>query len=197
MRSSIADLVRSIQPHDDLEQAHVTAALAWIESGASLCRIAPPATPPQHLVSYFVVVDPRTRHLLLVDHKKAGLWLPSGGHVEPNEHPDATVRREAREELNLDAHFLFPLPIFLTITQTVGTTAGHTDVSLWYILLGEQRHVPDYNRDEFHQIAWFPLDAVPFARTDPHMGRFCAKLHQYLASQGDTTAQCDGAHDHG
>lgn len=180
MRSSIADLVRSIQPHDALEQTHVTATLAWIESGAPLYRIAQPATPPQHLVSYFVLVDPLTQHLLLVDHKKAGLWLPSGGHVEPNEHPDATVRREAREELHLDAHFLFPRPIFLTVTQTVGTTAGHSDVSLWYVLRGEKQHLPHYDCDEFHQIAWFPIDGLPFDRTDPHLGRFCAKLHHYL-----------------
>src|SRR3954469_7597056 len=107
MRTKIADIVQSIQPYDALERAHLAATIAWIETGAPLCRIAKPAIPPQHLVSYFVLIDPATDHLLLVDHKKAGLWLPSGGHVEPDEHPHATVTREAWEELHIQADFLF------------------------------------------------------------------------------------------
>ncbi|MEE3919135.1 NUDIX domain-containing protein [Micromonospora sp. BRA006-A] len=31
------------------------------------------------------------------------MWLPSGGHVEPGEHPADTVRRELREELGVAA----------------------------------------------------------------------------------------------
>src|SRR5690349_3278098 len=131
MRAAIAELVREIQPYDALERDHVAATLAWISSGAPLCRVAKPALPPQHLVCYFALVDPAANQLLLVDHKKAGLWLPGGGHVEPGEHPDATVGRELWEELRVQARFLLPRPLFLTVTQTVGTTAGHTDVSLW------------------------------------------------------------------
>jgi len=153
MRTLIVDIVRAIRPYDPLEQEHVTTAMNWLESGAPFCRVAKPATPPQHLVSYFVLVDPAADSLLLVDHKKAGLWLPSGGHDEPDEHPDATVRRELWEELQLPAHFLFPQPIFLTVTQTVGITAGHTDVSLWYVLRGDSHQTLHDDRDEFHQLA--------------------------------------------
>lgn len=186
MRTLIADIVRAIRPYDPLEQEHVTATIAWLESGAPFCRVVKPATPPQHLVSYFVLVDPAADSLLLVDHKKAGLWLPSGGHVEPEEHPNATVTRELWEELHLAAHFLFPQPIFLTVTQTVGSSAGHIDVSLWYILRGDSQQALQYDRDEFHQIAWFPIDALPFERTDPHMERFAAKLRHYLTLHGES-----------
>ena len=70
---------------------------------------------------------------LLVDHKKAELWLPPGGHVDPGEDPQETFRREAMEELGIDAEFLFDKPILLTMTKTVGYVAKHTDVSLWYL----------------------------------------------------------------
>jgi 8-oxo-dGTP diphosphatase len=176
MRNAIADVVRSIQPCDRVEQEHIDYTIAWIESDAPLCRIEKPATPPQHLVAYFVLFDARAHEILLVDHKKAGLWLPSGGHVEPNEHPQATVERELWEELQLAASFVFQQPIFLTVTQTVGTTAGHTDVSLWYVLHGDCRHPLHYDREEFDRIAWFPLDRLPLERTDPHMARFAGKL---------------------
>lgn len=176
MRNTIATLVRSIQPCDGLEQEHIATTIAWIEAGAPLYRIHKPASPPQHLVAYFILFDTAAQQVLLVDHKKAGLWLPSGGHVEPDEHPQATVVRELWEELQLKARFLFPQPMFLTVTQTVGATAGHTDISLWYVLHGDCRHTIEYDHAEFHAIAWFPLDQLPLDRTDPHMVRFARKL---------------------
>ena len=97
MRQNIRNELCSIAPLDELERRHIAEALAWIDSGAELCRLAKPATPPQHLVSYFVVVD--DGHVLLVDHRNAQLWLPSGGHVEAGEHPRETVVRELQEEL--------------------------------------------------------------------------------------------------
>ena len=181
MHEHIAAIVRAIQPYDTLEADHISATLEWIDSGAPLYRTQKPATPPQHLVSYVVLFDTRSRQLLLVDHRKAGLWLPSGGHVEPGEHPRATVEREVWEELQIEARFLFPEPLFLTVTQTVGQTAGHTDVSLWYVLTGVCGQSLQYDAEEFARIAWFPLDALPLERTDPHMARFAAKLRTNLA----------------
>jgi hypothetical protein len=81
IRAAILDEVASIQPVDPLEETHRSDALAWIDSGAPLCRTAKPATPPKHLVSYFAVVD--GHYILLVDHRSAQLWIPPGGHVEP------------------------------------------------------------------------------------------------------------------
>jgi 8-oxo-dGTP pyrophosphatase MutT (NUDIX family) len=59
--------------------------------------------PPKHLVSYAVLIDPRDASVFLVDHILAGLALPPGGHVEPGEDPADTVRREAMEELGIQA----------------------------------------------------------------------------------------------
>jgi 8-oxo-dGTP diphosphatase len=188
MRTIIGELVPAIQPSDPLERAHVAATLAWINSGAPIYRVAKPALPPQHLVAYFALLDPVTNQLLLVDHKKAGLWLPGGGHVEPGEHPDATVQRELREELHIPARFLLPRPLFLTVTQTVGVTAGHTDVSLWYVLRGDSRQPLQYDHTEFLQIAWFPLDRLPLQRSDPHLERFAAKLCDTL-TRGEWSAE--------
>jgi len=180
MRNTIAALVRTIQPLDTLEQEHLDTTLAWIASGAPLFRVAKPATPPQHLVAYFVLVDPTRKKLVLVDHKLAGLWLPGGGHVEPDEHPQATVLREANEELEIHANFLLDEPLFLTVTETVGATAGHTDVSLWYVLCGNSTQQLRFDEHEFHTIRWFAFDALPFERADPHLARFMAKLYSHL-----------------
>ena len=96
-----------------------------IASGAQIFRTAEPDAPNQHLVAYFALVDRDARSMLLVDHRNAGLWLPTGGHVEPDEDPAATVTREAREELGIDAVLdrgLSSNPLFVTQTTTVGVT---------------------------------------------------------------------------
>ncbi|MEM9400136.1 MAG: NUDIX hydrolase [Verrucomicrobiota bacterium] len=176
LREKIRQEVESIDPFDDLERDTQKDVLAWIDSEVELCRIEKPATPDKHLVSYFVLVD--GEHLLLVDHKMAQLWLPTGGHVEPNEHPRQTVLREAGEELSIQAEFLFEGPLFITSTVTVGRTAGHTDISLWYVLKGGRNLDINSDRSEFQSICWFKKDRVPLDRTDPHIDRFISKLYK-------------------
>jgi 8-oxo-dGTP pyrophosphatase MutT (NUDIX family) len=165
----------AIHPLDDTERQHLADAIAWVESGAPLCRIAKPATPPKHLVSYFAVVD--GENILLVDHRNAGLWLPTGGHVEADEHPRQTVIRELFEELGLAAEAgAIDAPVMLTVTETVGLTAGHVDVSLWYVVPGDRTHALRFDAEEFDSVRWFGFDEVPLQRADPHLGRFIAKL---------------------
>jgi 8-oxo-dGTP diphosphatase len=174
LRRQIRAEFSSIQPLDALEQAHIAEAIEWLDSGAELCRLAKPATPPQHLVSYFVVVD--DGHVLLVDHRNAQLWLPPGGHVEPGEHPRTTVLRELEEELGFSASHAVQAPVLLTATTTVGLTAGHTDVSLWYVVRASRAQKIDFDEKEFNAVRWFPFTEVPLERSDPHMDRFLRKL---------------------
>ena len=179
IRSEIHRVVSSMTHLDDIEREHIRFVLHWIESGSEIFRTEKPATPDTHLVSYFVVVSPEMDKVLLVDHKKAELWLPPGGHVEPGEDPKETVRREVKEELGIEAEFLYDEPILLTVTKTVGNVVRHTDVSLWYLLKGDPLRVLDYDRGEFNQISWFGIDEIPFSRSDPHIKRFIQKmLHQ-------------------
>lgn len=176
MRAEIRKEIDLINPLDEIEQASKTDVLAWIDSGVEVCRLQKPAVPPKHLISYFAVVD--GDYLLLVDHINAELWLPPGGHVEPVEHPRTTVLREAKEELGIDGDFLHDQPLFLTITETVGKTAGHTDVSIWYVLRGNRCAELVFDTSEFHSVRWFHRNEVPLDRTDKHMRRFLQKLYE-------------------
>ncbi len=176
MRVAIAKEVESINPADSLEEEHQEDVLMWINSGAELFRLKKPDTPPKHLVSYFVVID--GDYVLLVDHKNAQLWLPSGGHVDPEEHPRDTVIREAYEELKIKADFRKPEPYMITCTETVGKTVGHVDVSLWYVLKGNRSMTLDFDREEFFSVKWFHYMEVPLERCDPHMERFLQKYYE-------------------
>ena len=178
MREQIKREINSINPMDSLERETITDVIAWIDSGVELCRIEKPAKPDKHLVSYFVVLD--GEHLLLVDHINAEKWLPTGGHVEPGEHPRETAIREACEELQVQADFLRDKPILLTSTETVGKTAGHTDVSIWYALKGERASSLTIDQNEFHEARWFHRDKLP-TNTDPHLTRFVEKFYGQTA----------------
>jgi 8-oxo-dGTP pyrophosphatase MutT (NUDIX family) len=188
IRKDVWDAVSQIVPFDDGERQDKADTLAWIESGAPLCRVQKPDIPNKHLVSYFVVVDVNNGGCLLVDHKNAQKWLPTGGHVEPGEAPTATVLREASEELGKPFHFLEPIgdkPTFISCTTTVGLTAGHTDVSLWYVVEGSSSEAYNFDPDEFNSIRWFSFDEI--LNHDPEqldrcMHRFIRKLRNQLVA---------------
>jgi len=182
MRERIRDLISAIRPLDYIEKQHIDFVLNWIQSGVEIFRTEKPATPPIHLVSYFLIFSPEESKVLLVDHKKAQLWLPPGGHVEPGEDPKETVLREAKEELGIETDFLFEEPLFLTVTNTVGNVAQHIDVSLWYVLKLHSDDPITYDKDEFHQIRWFGIDQIPFEKSDPHLRRFIEKMISQLRS---------------
>jgi len=179
MRNQIKQLISLIKPLDDLEAEHIANSVSWIDSGEEIFRIEKPAIPSKHLVSYFVLFDYHKEKIMLVDHIKAELWLPAGGHVEKNEHPNATVEREIQEELNMPAQFFTNAPFFITQTVTVGKTAGHTDVSLWYLLTSDSEKPIKYDPGEFNGYKWFTYDEVlgtDLSKLDPHMHRFMEKL---------------------
>jgi 8-oxo-dGTP diphosphatase len=179
VRELIADLVAAVRPLDAREAADQDGILEWIASGQPLFRTVPPDTPPKHLVVYFIPVDPARRCLLLGDHRKSGLWLPPGGHVEDGEDPRQAVIREAREELGIEAGSADGRPFFLTVTPTVGANS-HLDVSLWFVLpvaRDQARIVADPG--EFKSVRWLDLDqrrGWPADTYDPEMHRFAAKL---------------------
>jgi 8-oxo-dGTP diphosphatase len=130
-------------------------------------------------VSYVVLVDPSDGSVLLVDHVKAGLWLPPGGHVDPDEHPTATARRQLLEELGLEPEHLSDGPVFLTRQQTVGTGPQHTDVSLWFVAEGRRDRPLTPDAREVTATRWWTRGEVVAGdplRFDPHFARFVAKL---------------------
>jgi len=176
--STVASLIDRIRPADELGARHKTEAHDWLASTSDIYRRVKPRTPSPHLVSYFLLVDRAAERVLLCDHRLSGLWLPTGGHVEPNEHPADAVRREVVEELGIEAEFdstVGPEPFFLTVTETVGgPDVRHTDVSLWFALAGtqDQQFFPDER--EFFAVRWWSqreLQALDAARFEPHLLR--------------------------
>ncbi|HEY3879194.1 MAG TPA: NUDIX domain-containing protein [Trebonia sp.] len=182
IRALVAELAAGVRPHDAREAADQADILAWVALGQPLFRTAAPATPPKHLVVYFVPADTAGRGVLLGDHRKSGLWLPPGGHVEDGEDPRQAVVREAAEELGIAAEFHASFaggkPFFLTVTPT-NEASSHLDVSMWFVLRLDRGAELTPDPREFDAVRWFDLDRQrdwPADRYDPEMSRFAAKL---------------------
>jgi 8-oxo-dGTP diphosphatase len=185
-RSVVCDLVAGVSPFDVQEAADQSEILQWVNSGAPLFRIASPATPARHLVVYFVPLDEASRAVLLVDHVKAKLWLPPGGHVDDGEDPRRAVEREAAEELGITAKFHDGFggdaPFFMTVARTRGEHS-HTDVTLWFVLMADRDTVIEADPREFTAARWFRFDEPAewtAGRFDPQMHRFISKLTNVL-----------------
>lgn len=55
------------------------------------------------VVSGYII---HNQKVLLIHHRKSGLWLPPGGHMDLHETPDSALVREIKEELNLDIEII-------------------------------------------------------------------------------------------
>ena len=187
VREIIRQLVDEIVPADPTESEHRLDVLRWLDSTAEIFRTAKPATPPKHLVSYCVLVDTTKRNVFLVNHRDAQRWLPTGGHVEVDEHPIDAATREILEELRVAPDFhpsVGPKPLMVTVTRTQGVSEPHTDVSLWFAFDGSREHVLAPDETEFVDARWWSFDDVPeteHSSFDPHLPRFISKLQACVA----------------
>ena len=178
LKPTIINLVSGIEPADNLGREHRSEALSWLAATDDIFRRVKPLTPSPHVVSYFLLVDRSAGSVLLCDHRLSGLWLPTGGHVEPGEHPADTVRREVVEELGVSAEFdqaFQEKPFFLTVTETVGgPEVRHVDVSLWFALAGRAGQLLRPDEREFAQVRWWTAAELRQAspnRFEPHLLR--------------------------
>lgn len=93
------------------------------------------------------------------------VWDLPGGHVEPDEPPDAALARELREELGIEVGELDePL---------LGVRFGDVDALVWHV---REWHGDVTNRspDEHDLLAWFPLAEIDtLATADPMIGELC------------------------
>lgn len=113
--------------------------------------------------------------VLLIRHKKLGLWLPVGGHVELDEDPETAVLREAYEESGLEIDLLGTRP---PVIATNGRSlippirmdihridAEHQHIGMVYYARSRSSAFKQ-NKDETDDIRWFASSELD----DPALG---------------------------
>ncbi|HMC41280.1 MAG TPA: NUDIX domain-containing protein, partial [Acidimicrobiales bacterium] len=128
---------------------------------------------PTHVTGSAVVLGPDG--ILLHRHKRLGLWLQPGGHLEAGETPWAAARREAEEETGLTFRaWPGPRPELAHVDVHAGG-GGHTHLDLRYLLEVEGDPVPRPPAGESQDVRWFAwAEAVEVA--DPGLSGFLRHL---------------------
>ncbi len=111
------------------------------------------------------VIDPSTKKILLVKHKKYNKWVQPGGHIIENEAPEEAAIREVYEETNLKVRLLgdrFPRETDfirpLGIQKNEGADVQHIDITYVAVPLDNIKY--NYDPNESTNIGWFTRDQL-------------------------------------
>jgi len=167
-----ADLRALVEGHEAASSREAAARerfLSELDRLSSPCDEHADAT---HVTASGIVVGPRGTVLHL--HKRLGIWMQPGGHIDAGETPPVAAQREATEELGLAVEHpaLGPRLIHLDVHEAA---LGHTHMDLRYLLLGDDAdpHPPPDESPDARWCAWDEalaladpalIDALPVAR---------------------------------
>ena len=74
-------------------------------------------------------------------------------------------------------------PLFLTVTRTVGMDAGHTDVSLWFLLHCPRETALRPDAGEFHRVRWWTPAEIRAADSSRFPRESAVRSSSDIASQ--------------
>lgn len=140
---------------------------------------------PGHFTASAFVLSPDRRDLVLIHHKKLGIWVQPGGHVEPtDEDLLGSARREVLEEVGLSdlqslaaprESPLFDVDIHMIPARKADPAHEHFDVRFAFV--APTRNL--VHSEEVADLRWVPLDEVRQMGTDQSVLRAVEKLRRF------------------
>ena len=115
-----------------------------------------------HVTASAIVVG--ARGVLLHRHKRLGIWLQPGGHIDPGEEPAQAAVRETTEETGIDATHPAGGPRLVHV-DVHAAPRGHTHLDVRYLLQAGTAD-PDPPPGESPAVRWFAWDEA-VALADP------------------------------
>ena len=100
--------------------------------------------------------------LLLIHHKKLDKWLPPGGHIDQDETPDHALKREFKEEVNLDIEFIskklnvpFNKVLATPFYVEVHNVGDHDHCCFFYLCRLKENQNISIRPQEIKEFKWF------------------------------------------
>jgi 8-oxo-dGTP pyrophosphatase MutT (NUDIX family) len=123
-----------------------------------------------HVTASAFVVS--SRGVILHRHRRLGIWVQPGGHVDIGEGPEQAALRETLEETGLVAVHLEPVRLFHVDVHP--GPRGHTHYDLRYVVVAPPLE-PTPDIGESPEVFWFDF-ANASERAEPAMASALAKL---------------------
>ena len=137
---------------------------------------------PGHFTASAFVLSPDRQELVLIYHKKLGIWVQPGGHVEPtDEDLIGAARREVLEEVGLSdleplskpgQSLLFDVDIHLIPARKADPAHEHFDVRFAFVSKSRELVLSE----EVADLRWVPLSDVEQMGSDESVLRAVHKL---------------------
>lgn len=112
--------------------------------------------PVSHFCVYSLPFNKKQKSVYMIHHRKSGLWLFPGGHIENRETLSEAVNRELHEELGVTNVHL-RRPFLFTITNIINprqTCREHFDI--WYFFETSLNKF-SYDKREFTDAQWMTV----------------------------------------
>lgn len=134
----VHDLVGRLDSFDQLESEHRADTLRWLEGTDDVFRRSKPDVLEPRLVSYFILRDLGYGGYCLSITSRPASGSRQAAISNQMRIPEIWPSGSAGKNSEPDGSFAVDLhqPFFLTVTETVGVGAGHTDVSLRFVFEG-------------------------------------------------------------
>jgi 8-oxo-dGTP pyrophosphatase MutT (NUDIX family) len=131
-----------------------------------------------HVTASAFVVS--SRGVILHLHRRLGIWVQPGGHVDAGESPVVACVRETLEETGLVVRHVEP-PLLFHVDVHPGPK-DHTHYDLRYVLRAEplDPSPPDHESPEVY---WFDFDEAP-RRAEPSLSAALVKLGESFSDLG-------------
>ena len=125
----------------------------------------------RHFCASAYIINPETKKILLVKHKKYSRWVQPGGHIEHDEFPEEAAIREAYEETGIKVKLLgerFPREEDFITPLGVQKNRTNTGIHLDFIypaipikeqeltISNESTNIGWFSREDLDKINVFP-----------------------------------------
>lgn len=113
---------------------------------------------PTHVTASSIVLDGAGSTALHL-HKRLGLWLQPGGHIDPGEWPVDAALREASEELGIPVRHPADGPRMVHLDVHEGGR-GHLHLDLRYLLMAPKGAGFAPGDGESQDVRWVPVAEI-------------------------------------